>query len=172
MNQWSTLALSINLFTSAFEAFRELRTPELLKDSMPYPLTRVDDVVSELQIGGPLPKEFHEERYYIMKGPVVAVALDTVFYQDEGLVNFSFVLQPRDLFKKRTATGVFHDHVIPYVREHVGADNWSELMPGQHFLVDRQHSLVLAAKFYFTGPLKSFGLAVTELKYSGLKHSR
>lgn len=169
MNQWSTLALSMGLFSSALEAFRELRTPELLKNAMPYPLMRVEDMVSELQIGGPLPEGFYQERYYIMNGPVMATALDTAFHQDEGLVNFSFVLQPRELLKKRTATSVFRDHVIPYVREYVGADDWEELMRGQHFLIDRQRSLLLAAKFYFTGSMRSFGLAVTELKYSGLE---
>jgi len=164
MNQWSTLAISMGLFTIALEAFRELRTPEILKESIPYRLTRVDDEVSGLQIGGTLPEEFYEERYYIMRGPVVVAVLDTAFHQDEGLVNFSFVLQPRELFKKRTAYGVFRNHVIPYVQERVGRDDWNEIIPGQHVLIDEQRSLGLSAKFYFTKPMRSFGLAVTELR--------
>ncbi len=90
MNQWSTLALSMGLFRPAIEAFRDLHTPENLKAAMPYPLTRVEDMVFEMQIGGPLSAEFHEDRYYIMKGPMMVVALDTAFHRTEGLVNFSF----------------------------------------------------------------------------------
>jgi len=168
MNRWSTLALSMGLFRPAVEAFRDLHTPENLKAAMPYPLTRVEDMVFEMQIGGPLSAEFHEDRYYIMKGPMMVVALDTAFHRTEGLVNFSFVLKPREFFKKRTAVKIFRDHVIPYVREYTGKDEWIEVMPGQHFLVDRERSLCLAAKFYFTPPMKAFGLAVTELRYSGL----
>ena len=136
---------------------------------MPYYLTRVEDAVSEMKLGGPLPEEFYEERYYIMKGPTIAIVLDTAFHKQKGIVNFSFVLHPKEFFKKKVARKVFREHVIPYARAQVGSEDWQELMPGQHFLIDRQRSLVLTAKFYFVDPLKSFGLAVTELEYSGLK---
>ncbi len=169
MNEWSTLSLSMGLFSIALERFRNLRTPDLLKQAMPYTLTRVNDVVSQLDLGGPLPDGFYEERYYVMQGPMMMLTLDAAFHKKEGLVNFSFVLRPREFFKHRTAMKVFRDHVVPYVRDRTAQDEWVEVMPGQHFLVDRGLSLCLAAKFYFSPPMKSFGLAITELKYSGLE---
>ena len=167
-NKWSTLSLSMGLFKKAFESFREWRTPELMKNSIPYPLTKAYDMVSEMQIGGPLPKEFKEERYFIMKGPIKVATLDTAFHQDEGLVNFSFLIKLRELFKKKAAIKIFHDYVIPYVREHVGKEDWREFLPGQYFIIDRKRSLVITAKFYFNNPQKCFGLALMELKYSGI----
>lgn len=166
MNTWSSLDLSLGLFSRAFESFRDLRTPELLKEMMPYPLTRVEDEVSQLKVAMPILDDFFEERYYIIRGSVVAVSLDVAFHRAEGLVNFSFLLQPRELFKKTTAMNVFRNHVIPYVQRHTGKNDWIEISPGQYILEDRIRSLCLMAKFLFTHPMKSFGFAVIDLKYA------
>ncbi len=141
----------------------------MLEDAIPYPLTRVEDDVSQMVTGGLIPEGFYAQRYYVMRGPTMVAAIDTAFNEQDGLVNFSFVLRPREFFKRRAATAVFRNHVVPYVRAHVGTADWVEAIPGQHWLADRQGSLLLAAKFYFGGGMKSFGLAVTELRYSGVE---
>jgi len=167
MDKWSTLNLSMNLLTAAFESYRELRTPEMLEARIPYVLTRVEDIVSQLKIGGPLPENFYEQRYYIMDGPRLAATLDAAFHESEGLVNFSFWLQPKEFLKRRAVKKVFPNHILPYSATHTGSKGWKEHLPGQHLLVDKRRSLVLQARLYLEKPV-SFGFAIIELKYSGL----
>jgi hypothetical protein len=166
VDSWSPQFLSMALFKTVLETFRNIPTPDDPKKAIPYKLIRVEDPLGESL--RPLPKGFFEEHYFILNGGRVLANIDTGFHETEGLINFSFLADFKMWFSKRKAKHLFINDVVPYVFNRFGTKQWFPATPEQMMLIDEKESLVIAAKFYFTFGRHCFGMSVTDLKSSGL----
>ena len=84
-----------------------------LRDILPYRTVVVQDETGEMSVG--LSKEFTEHRLYVMDGPVRISTIDLAFHCELGLVNYSFFVIPRELFKRKAVMKAVRVVVFPYL---------------------------------------------------------
>ena len=168
MRQLSTHEFTKRLFLPVFRSFREIRRPEDLQRILPFKLVPAVDISAKLGLVDELPDDFMETSFHIKDGDNVIATIDTAFKLNKGIVNYSFLIQPRELFKQRAAKKVYSKLIIPYLRQETGCSNWREQLSRIYYLIIEERDLVVQAKFYPENH-RTYGLAIMELRYSGLQ---
>ena len=92
MDKWSTINISMNIFSTVFELFREIEHPDIFKATIPYDIIKIEADVLHSDLLENLPEEFFENRYYLLQNNKLRATIDTGFHKSEGLVNFNILV--------------------------------------------------------------------------------
>ena len=129
MDKWTTANVSMNVFSTVFELYREIKNPEIFKASLPYDLTEVSDDLLNNKMGK-LSEDFYEKSYDLKNGSLLKATIDVAFHKNEGLVNFNMLTSTNKLFKKRHLRHITNEILFPYV------DNITNNMLNKCFIIN------------------------------------
>lgn len=112
----STTDIVRDLLEHVAPRFRTIRDVAAFQEAVPHRTVVVHDEISDMQMG--LSEEFTEHRLYLMDGSAQLATINLAFHCDQGLVNFSFLVLPREWFKRKAIMNAVRTFVFPYLREH------------------------------------------------------
>lgn len=164
MDKWSTTNISMNIFSTVFELYREIKNPDVFKATIPFDLIKVEDSASNSSNLDELPDGFYENRYYIMNGSSLKATIDTGFHNKDGLVNFNILVPSNKFFKKSHLRHLIKDIVFQYISRMTNVSQWRVLEQDDYDLIVEDLQFYLSVRIVDN----CIGLSIVDLKYSGL----
>ena len=160
MDSFSTVNVLMNTYTTIYELHGQLRTIEMVKASIAYPLVeiRLDNWLP------PLAAECTEYDYFIIDGTTPRAGISFAF-ATQGLVNFDVQVYPKEFFKKRAITKALRFRLLPYVAAKAKA-HW-EVGPFGLLLRDLERDLVHNVRWAFTR-LVSVSASIVAAEFAGI----
>ena len=168
MDQWSTLNVAMNVFSTALELFDELKTPELFEAASPYPLMEAKATSQDLtDVIAPLRPEIVERNYHIIQQQILRCVVTTDFHPVDHLVNFSSLTFAYESAPAKAIDTIFRD-CLPRYLELRGFDaTWEEVAENYFLAIPAGGDVVLNTRLHFEHP-SAIGFAIIRRGYSGM----
>jgi hypothetical protein len=168
MNEWSTLNIAMNVFSTAFELFDVLDTPELFETAMPYTLTPTSDgQLPVTDIIAPLPPGILETNYYIAHQTLKRCMITADFHPIDHLVNFCSLTFATESSGNQVINSIFQQHLPSYLHAHGFEVRWIETAKDCFLTTVDLRDVVLTTRLYHERPV-AIGFAIIRRAYSGL----